>query len=124
MIVARGGRFALAAALAGVAAASAWAQTRMVNGLLTDEAGLSLYVSEAEPPGKSQCYGACLNMWTPYAAPAGAKPGGDLTLVARDDGTQQWAYKGKPLYRWWNDKKPGDMDGQGLRGGNWHVVRP
>lgn len=114
----------LVAGLLAAAAATATGQTMVTDGVLTDPSGRSLYTSAAEPIGKSYCDGACLSMWTPYAAPADAKPQGDLSLIKRDDGTLQWAWKGKALYRWWDDKKPGDKGGDGLRGGNWKVVRP
>ena len=74
-------------------------------------------------PGKSACTGVCLNMWTPLLAESGVKAAGDYSLITRDDGKRQWAYKGKPLYRWYNDKKPGDQDGDGLRR-VWHVAKP
>jgi predicted lipoprotein with Yx(FWY)xxD motif len=32
------------------------------------------------------------------AAPASASGSGDFSLVSRDDGSMQWALKGKPLY--------------------------
>lgn len=103
----------------------ALSQAKVTGDLLTDEAGLTLYTfdNDATVPGRSACTGACLNMWTPLFASADAKATGDYTLVKRDDGQLQWAYKGKPLYRWYNDKKPGDKDGDGLRRA-WHVARP
>ncbi|MBN9047139.1 MAG: hypothetical protein J0H18_15955 [Rhizobiales bacterium] len=33
-----------------------------------------------------------------------------------------WAYKGKLLYRYHDDKKAGDVKGDG-KGGVWHVVK-
>mgnify|MGYP006194362377 CR=1 FL=1 len=54
----------------------------------------------------------------------GAKAAGDYSLIVREDGQQQWAYKGRPLYRWANDKKPGDRSGDGFRGGVWHLAKP
>jgi predicted lipoprotein with Yx(FWY)xxD motif len=39
----------------------------------------------------------------------------------RNDGGRQWAFKGKPLYLWIKDHKPGDMTGDGFKG-VWHVV--
>jgi predicted lipoprotein with Yx(FWY)xxD motif len=100
------------------------AQPKAVNGLLTDSAGLTLYVfdNDLTVPGKSACIGSCLNMWTPFFVKPGAKASADYSLITRDDGKQQWAYKGRPLYRWYNDKKPGDQDGDGLRQA-WHVAR-
>jgi len=42
--------------------------------------------------------------------------------VTRDDGSKQWAYKGKPVYLWVKDKKPGDKTGDGVRE-VWHVIK-
>jgi predicted lipoprotein with Yx(FWY)xxD motif len=55
------------------------------------------------------------------AAAADAQPSGDWTIVARDDGSKQWAFKRKPLYTWKDDKKPGDVTGDGVNN-VWHVV--
>lgn len=106
-------------------AGCALAQTKVTGGLLTDEAGMTLYVfdNDATTPGKSACINACLNMWTPLFAPADAKPQGDHALIVRDDGKLQWTYKGRPLYRWYADKKSGDKGGDGLRQ-VWHVATP
>ncbi len=104
---------------------AALAQPKITNGLLTDSASMTLYVfdNDATAPGKSACTGACLNMWTPLYAEPDAKAAGDYAFITRDDGKRQWAYKGKPLYRWYNDKKPGDKDGDGLRQA-WHAAKP
>jgi predicted lipoprotein with Yx(FWY)xxD motif len=45
-----------------------------------------------------------------------------LTLVARKDGPKQWAFDGKPLYTFVQDKKPGQVKGDGFNN-VWHVVR-
>jgi predicted lipoprotein with Yx(FWY)xxD motif len=55
-------------------------------------------------------------------ASASDQPSGDWAVVVRDDGSRQWAYKGKPLYQWVKDQKPGDTTGDGFRG-VWHVAR-
>lgn len=118
-------RCAITGGLLLITALPALAQATVSGGILTDPKGLTLYVfdNDATVPGGSACVGGCLNMWTPLKAPANAQAKGDFALVTRDDGTKQWAYKGKPLYRWYNDKKPGDKDGDGLRGA-WHVAKP
>ena len=54
-------------------------------------------------PGKSACNGQCATAWPPLAATADAKNDGDWTVVTRDDGAKQWAYKGKPLYTFGRD---------------------
>ena len=52
-----------------------------------------------------------------------AKDSGNWTVVVRDDGAKQWAYKGKPLYFWKDDKKAGDAEGDG-RNNVWHIAAP
>ena len=42
--------------------------------------------------------------------------------ITRDDGTKQWAYKGKPLYTFARDTKAGDATGDGK--GPWHSAKP
>jgi predicted lipoprotein with Yx(FWY)xxD motif len=48
---------------------------------------------------------------------------GDYSIVTRDDGKKQWAFKGKPLYYWVKDQKPGDQTGQGVNN-VWQVAKP
>jgi predicted lipoprotein with Yx(FWY)xxD motif len=63
-----------------------------------DRSGLPMYTSKNDPPGKSVCSGACLEKWRPVAAPSNAKAGGDWSIVVREDGARQWAFRGQPLY--------------------------
>ena len=56
-------------------------------------------------------------------ASTGAMNMGMWTVITRDDGSMQWAYKGKPLYTWHDDKKAGDVDGDG-RNNVWHIAAP
>lgn len=91
---------------------------------LVDGKGMTLYVFDKDAGGKSACNGPCAQNWPPLAAAADAKPAGDWTIVARDDGSKMWAYKGKPLYTWKNDKAPGDTTGDGFANGVWHVAKP
>ena len=95
------------------------------NGMLTDSGGMTLYIFDKDvaDSGKSVCNGSCATNWPPLAAAADAAPGGDYSVVTRDDGAKQWALKGKPLYFWIKDKKPGDMTGDGV-GGVWHTAKP
>ena len=46
---------------------------------------------------------------------------GKLGRIARQDGTSQATYNGRPLYRYGKDTKPGDVNGQNV-GGTWFVV--
>jgi predicted lipoprotein with Yx(FWY)xxD motif len=91
--------------------------------MLTNPKGMTLYVYDKDAVGKSNCTGPCAANWPPLAASASDKPNGKWTIVTRDDGSLQWAYDGKPVYGWKNDKAPGDTTGDGA-GGNWHVARP
>jgi predicted lipoprotein with Yx(FWY)xxD motif len=72
--------------------------------------------------GKSKCNGPCAALWPPALAAPDAKPEGDLTIVTRDDGARQWAYKGKPIYLYSADKKAGDVTGDNFKD-VWHVVK-
>lgn len=89
--------------------------------ILTDANGMTLYIFDKDTPGVSNCYEGCAAKWPPLLAAAGAMAEGDFTLVARTDGTMQWAHDGWPLYYWVDDLAPGDTTGDGV-GGVWHVI--
>ena len=119
--------FAAASVLAVAAGCASMAAPDGVHasgGKLTDKAGMTLYTFDKDPAGagKSVCNGGCAKNWPPLAASAGERPSGNWTVVVRDDGSRQWAYKSKPLYLWVKDQKPGDATGDGFRG-VWHVAR-
>jgi predicted lipoprotein with Yx(FWY)xxD motif len=79
--------------------------------------GMTLYTfSKDTVVGKSTCNGDCATEWPPLAVAAGAIASGDWTIVARDDGTQMWAYEGHPLYTFLDDKKAGDITGDNKDG--------
>ena len=92
--------------------------------VLTDAKGMTLYTFDKDAGGKSACNGPCAANWPPLMAAADAKPAADYTIVVRDDGGKQWAYKGKPLYTWKNDKKAGDVTGDGFANNTWHIATP
>ena len=91
---------------------------------LVDAKGMTLYVFDKDAAGKSNCNGPCATNWPPLMAAADAKASGDWTVVTRDDGGKMWAYKGKPLYTWTKDTKPGDITGDGFNNGVWHIATP
>lgn len=91
---------------------------------LVDAKGMTLYVFDKDAAGKSNCNGPCAQNWPPLAVSADAKASGDWSIVTRDDGGKMWAYKGKPLYTWKNDKAPGDTTGDGFGNGVWHIAAP
>ena len=90
---------------------------------LVDLNGMTLYVSDRDTAGKSRCNAQCIVSWLPLIADTDAQASGSFSFITRDDGRKQWAYKGKPLYSWAKDKKPGDATGDGLNN-VWHVASP
>ncbi len=88
--------------------------------VIADVKNMTLYTSDKDPAGKSVCTGDCAKAWPPLAAPADAKSSGFWQVVTRDDGTKQWAFHGKPLYTYSEDKKAGDFKGNSVDG--WHFV--
>lgn len=90
---------------------------------LVDGKGMTLYIFDRDGTGKSNCNGQCASNWLPLASAADAVSSGDWTIVTRDDGHKQWAYKGKPLYTWSKDAKPGDTTGDGVNS-VWHIAAP
>ena len=71
-------------------------------------------------PGVSVCSGGCLEARPSLAVAEGqALQAGDgvtgtLGAVARDDGTMQATYRGRPLYHFSGDEAAGDTNGQGV----------
>ncbi|SJZ80021.1 Predicted lipoprotein with conserved Yx(FWY)xxD motif [Enhydrobacter aerosaccus] len=112
---------AATAAFAGEPAATA---PMAKNGMFVDAKGMTLYTFDKDTAGKSVCNGPCATNWPPLAVADGAKASGDWSIVTRDDGLKQWAYKGKPVYAWSKDSKPGDTTGDGFLNGAWHVAKP
>ena len=119
--------FLIAAAIAATTACGtlASAPARVADGVLTGANGMTLYTfdNDAAGAGRSACNGPCATNWPPLAAAVGDRPSGDYSIVTRDDGSRQWAYKGKPLYRWVRDTKPGDRTGDGFRNA-WRIAKP
>ncbi len=84
---------------------------------------LTLYTFDKDiaGSGKSTCNGGCVVTWPPLYATATAKAFGDFTIIARDTGEKQWAYKGEPLYFFVGDSAPGDVAGEYTE---WTIARP
>ena len=95
------------------------------GGALAGPSGMTLYTydKDATGSGKSACSGSCASSWPPLFASGSDASSGDYSIVTRDDGKRQWAYRGKPLYYWSKDAKPGDMSGDGMLGA-WHTAKP
>ncbi len=114
---------AAAAGLLAAYASSCLGQATVKDGVFTNSKGMTLYTFHKDSSAKSACNGPCATNWPPLMASASDKASGEWSVVTRDDGSRQWAYKGKPLYLWAKDQKPGDRTGDGV-GGNWVVAKP
>jgi len=89
--------------------------------LLVDQENVTLYTSTADELGTSSCAGQCAKIWRPVEAWWRAQSTLDYwTVLDRDDGTKQWAYRGQPLYRFSGDFAPGDIAGNGME--TWRAV--
>jgi predicted lipoprotein with Yx(FWY)xxD motif len=93
------------------------------NGVMVNSAGMTLYTFDRDPVGggKSVCNDKCAALWPPLRAGASDSAGGDFTIITRDDGSRQWAHRGKPLYTWIKDTKPGDRTGDNFNK-VWRVI--
>jgi predicted lipoprotein with Yx(FWY)xxD motif len=80
--------------------------------VLADAKGMTIYTYDKDVGGKSFCNGECARFWLPVAADAGAKPTGQWSIITREDGSKQWAYKGQPIYTFVKDTRTVDFDGQ------------
>lgn len=115
----------LAAALSVSLSAFAAPPVQAKGGVLTGANGHTLYTFDKDQAGsgKSACNGPCAANWPPLMADSAAMAEGDYSVITRDDGAKQWAHKGKPLYFWAKDAKPGDATGDGFNG-VWKAARP
>src|ERR1700761_4624961 len=121
---------ALVTALSLVFASAAFAApptktgTTSKGSVLTDENGMSLYTFDKDTEGKSACNGPCATNWPVLKAEDRDQADGGNSIITRDDGAKQWAYKGKPLYTFAKDQKAGDVMGDGFLNGAWHLAQP
>jgi len=94
--------------------------------IITDGAGETLYFFSIDANGKSGCNAGCTDLWPVYYTKTpkvgeGLKAS-DFGTITRTDGAMQTTYKGWPLYYYSEDKKAGDVTGDGF-GGNWFVAK-
>ena len=112
------------AAVSGCSMYGSSSPAKTMDGALVGANGMTLYTfdRDAAGSGKSVCNGPCATNWPPLTATA-APSGEGYSLVTRDDGAKQVAYKGKPLYYWSKDMKPGDKTGDGVNN-LWRTATP
>lgn len=88
--------------------------------MLTNHKGFSVYSSDKDAPGKSNCTAKCLEDWSPVLAPQTAKAKGEWSIVERSPGVRQWAFRDKPLYTYVQEKRGRSVTGSDVPG--WHNV--
>ena len=95
------------------------------NGILVSTSNMTLYTFDGDQAGsgRSTCYGDCANNWPPLLVDVNSTSYGEYSIITRNDGKKQFAFKGKPLYYFSMDKKPDDRNGDPSPNGMWHVVR-
>lgn len=122
------GLFAMLALSACSSLSSVGAMSSLTNvrdGVLTASNNMTLYVftKDAAGSGKSVCNGMCASNWPPLLVEGSPVISGDYSVITRDDGKKQLAYKGMPLYFYAKDMKPGDKTGDGRAEGAWRIIK-
>lgn len=107
----------------------AWPQHKLRNGYSGEAAGTPACYGEATtvsaglmspypagvPLPALDSRPACTDLWRPLLAPMDAEEIGKWTVVARRDGTRQWAHAEQPLYTSVRDRQSGDTFGGSRR---------
>ena len=84
-------------------------------------AGLTLYTYDQDRRGKSACEKTCTDTWKPLLTGALFKSDmPDWSVVTREDGSRQWAYKGKAVYTNVNDTVTGHRNGESVP--SWRIA--
>jgi predicted lipoprotein with Yx(FWY)xxD motif len=79
---------------------------------------------------RSRCYGDCAVAWPPFYTRGQPRVRGlasrHLGTTRRRDGRLQVTYRGKPLYYYVTDTRPGEVTCQAVPefGGTWYVTNP
>ncbi|WP_435196289.1 twin-arginine translocation signal domain-containing protein [Natronomonas sp. EA1] len=95
--------------------------------ILVGPNGMSLYMFTPDEGTESVCYGGCAEAWPPLLVESpqhvvrGAGVRATLGTTTRTDGTIQVTANGMPLYYWFRDERPGDVDGQEV-GNVWFLL--
>ncbi len=83
---------------------------------LVDHSGLTVYVFTGDAAQQAKCPdgGDCMQHWVPLRAAGIAVAADNFSIISRDDGIDQWMYRGKPLFTFDRDAKPLDVYGNGV----------
>ncbi|MCB9208069.1 MAG: T9SS type A sorting domain-containing protein [Ignavibacteriales bacterium] len=95
--------------------------------ILTDLGGYTLYYFVNDAFDASVCFDQCETNWPVYykenILPGDGLNQDDFASITRLDGSKQTTYKGWPLYYFFNDTSPGDVNGENING-VWFVAKP
>ncbi len=94
--------------------------TTRIGRLLQTESKFSVYESDRDARGVSNCDQVCAQTWIPMLAPESARAHGDWSVFERSPGVLQWAFRKKPLYRYVLDEEERSLRGSDIPG--WHNV--
>jgi predicted lipoprotein with Yx(FWY)xxD motif len=101
--------------------------------VLTDNAGLALYIFQPDRRQRVTCTGSCAAIWPPVFISHGQRPAAGPNVQSSLLGSDPYSgnrsvvtYSGWPLYTYISDTTAGAAVGQGLNlnGGYWYVIRP
>ena len=99
--------------------------TKANDGVLAGNNNMTLYIftKDVAGSGKSVCNGMCATNWPPLLVDGSPAVSGGYSIVTRDDGKKQLAFKGMPLFFYVKDVKPGDKVGDGRSEGAWRIIK-
>jgi predicted lipoprotein with Yx(FWY)xxD motif len=91
---------------------------------LADGSGKTLYTYSLDTTNTSNCTGSCLADWPAYVqtSTSASLPANVTTFKRADNGANQYAYKGMPLYYYSGDSSAGQLTGNGVN--NFSVAKP
>ena len=91
---------------------------RLVGGTNSTNPGFTLYAFDSDlGSAGSTCNDSCATNWPPVLVTDGEVANiSGLSLMTRDDGSSQAAYKGRPLYFYSGDTEASDTSGQSVSG--------
>lgn len=90
--------------------------------VVTDANGMTIYYHDRDQPNRSSCNNRCAQFWFPVRPSPEFSTTPGFGVITRLDGTQQITFKGKPLYTFHKDQKPGDTKGDGNQN-IWHALK-
>lgn len=102
-----------------------------LGSIIVNGKGLTLYHVSSERAGKVTCTGNCVYFWFPLIVTTKTRitvgaglSKSKLGTIRRPNGALQLTYNKLPLYRYYLDRKPGQVKGQGVKdpAGTWYAV--